>query len=277
MAACAEKNALWGKFLEASGSKLSDAPPARDITVESEGYGYETAMGRACWPSRDPIGETGGVNLYGMVGNDAINIFDVLGQFSQKSYERLMSQYPYLLLGKGNSALDGYSTAEGSYGGRTYNDPIESLAFSVGGLLGWSDKFAEQGDLASAAIYSNAARQQYDNYRKRESDFIDKFQKCHYDCMKEWAESHPVANGLSPQNALNYLGKHKVRGVTAIVGKFAFSTMVEHGIAWAFDVSAASVTSVFWSGALLVGGVAGSEYNAACDECSCQCRKLTDR
>jgi RHS repeat-associated protein len=28
---------------------------------------YDPSTGR--WPSRDPIGEKGGVNLYGMVGN----------------------------------------------------------------------------------------------------------------------------------------------------------------------------------------------------------------
>jgi len=79
MAACAEKNALWGKFLQASGRKLSDAPPARDLAVESEGCGYETAMGRACWPSRDPIEERGGMNLYGMCYNNSINAIDLLG------------------------------------------------------------------------------------------------------------------------------------------------------------------------------------------------------
>ena len=32
------------------------------------------------WPSRDPIGERGGVNLYGFVGNDGIGLVDLLGQ-----------------------------------------------------------------------------------------------------------------------------------------------------------------------------------------------------
>ena len=31
------------------------------------------------WPSRDPIGERGGINLYGMVGNNAVNTWDILG------------------------------------------------------------------------------------------------------------------------------------------------------------------------------------------------------
>ncbi len=38
---------------------------------------YDPVTGR--WPSRDPIQERGGVNLYGMVGNDGVNRWDILG------------------------------------------------------------------------------------------------------------------------------------------------------------------------------------------------------
>jgi integrase/recombinase XerD len=38
---------------------------------------YDPITGR--WPSRDPIGEEGGVNLYGFVGNDGVNWVDYLG------------------------------------------------------------------------------------------------------------------------------------------------------------------------------------------------------
>jgi RHS repeat-associated protein len=38
---------------------------------------YTAEMNR--WINRDPIGEKGGLNLYGMVGNDAVNRVDVLG------------------------------------------------------------------------------------------------------------------------------------------------------------------------------------------------------
>ena len=39
---------------------------------------YSTALGR--WLSRDPIGERGGWNLYGMVSNNPVNLWDYLGQ-----------------------------------------------------------------------------------------------------------------------------------------------------------------------------------------------------
>ena len=38
---------------------------------------YDPQTGR--WPSRDPIGERGGLNLYGFVGNDGVNRLDYLG------------------------------------------------------------------------------------------------------------------------------------------------------------------------------------------------------
>ena len=37
------------------------------------------------WPSRDLIGEMGGVNLYGFLGNDGSNRLDVLGMFTEWS------------------------------------------------------------------------------------------------------------------------------------------------------------------------------------------------
>ena len=39
---------------------------------------YDPKNGR--WPSRDPIGEEGGMNLYGFVGNDPVKRWDLLGQ-----------------------------------------------------------------------------------------------------------------------------------------------------------------------------------------------------
>jgi RHS repeat-associated protein len=53
-----------------------------DQWLEIHNYGYryyDPVTGR--WPSRDPIGERGGVNLYGFVGNDGVNGRDILGLF----------------------------------------------------------------------------------------------------------------------------------------------------------------------------------------------------
>ena len=51
---------------------------------------YDPTTGR--WPSRDPIGENGGENLYGFIGNDGINHVDYLAltrrALAESSYSR---------------------------------------------------------------------------------------------------------------------------------------------------------------------------------------------
>jgi len=43
------------------------------------GCGYESASGQANWLNRDPIGENGGFNIYGFVGNNPVNFVDPYG------------------------------------------------------------------------------------------------------------------------------------------------------------------------------------------------------
>jgi RHS repeat-associated protein len=61
---------------------------------------YDPKTGR--WPSRDPIEEEGGMNLYGFVRNDGLNIWDVLGlRWELGSWERTQA-----VRGKAKSQLD---------------------------------------------------------------------------------------------------------------------------------------------------------------------------
>ncbi len=56
----------------------STTPPGLKTGLAHYGYRYyDPVTGR--WPSRDPIGERGGLNLYGFVGNDGVNRWDLLG------------------------------------------------------------------------------------------------------------------------------------------------------------------------------------------------------
>ncbi|NJM37198.1 MAG: RHS repeat-associated core domain-containing protein, partial [Akkermansiaceae bacterium] len=75
----------FGEVLRATGP-LAKANPYRFSTKPQDDhtglnyYGYrwyDPRTGR--WPSRDPIEEEGGVNLYGFVGNNGVNKGDVLG------------------------------------------------------------------------------------------------------------------------------------------------------------------------------------------------------
>ena len=48
---------------------------------------YDPLSGR--WPSRDPIEERGGLNLYGFVGNDGVNWLDILGLATEKDGNKI--------------------------------------------------------------------------------------------------------------------------------------------------------------------------------------------
>jgi RHS repeat-associated protein len=55
-----------------------ESPQSKTACVTFYGYRYyDPVTGR--WPSRDPIKERGGVNLYGFVKNDVIRLIDILG------------------------------------------------------------------------------------------------------------------------------------------------------------------------------------------------------
>jgi|GEM_PF-2787027 len=59
---------------------LQKNPESRGLGPGVTDYGYRyynPVTGR--WPSRDPIQESGGLNLYGFVGNDGVNSWDYLG------------------------------------------------------------------------------------------------------------------------------------------------------------------------------------------------------
>jgi RHS repeat-associated protein len=68
----------------AGGESRRDYEPASGVRNYGFRY-YSPELGR--WPSRDPIGERGGLNLYGMVGNDPVNRWDYLGLMVTATYD----------------------------------------------------------------------------------------------------------------------------------------------------------------------------------------------
>lgn len=68
-----------GPAAEANRYRFSTKPQERAAALSYYGYRYYApALGR--WLSRDPLEETGGVNLYAMVGNNPLNVVDTDGR-----------------------------------------------------------------------------------------------------------------------------------------------------------------------------------------------------
>ena len=79
-------NNLWGQREKLAGDLEADLGYTGHFThqgakmVMAPFRQYDAALGR--WLSRDPIGEAGGLNLYGYVHSDPINYVDPNGQFA---------------------------------------------------------------------------------------------------------------------------------------------------------------------------------------------------
>ena len=73
------KNRVWDFFRLSNethpANRRQPAQPRRKIRPTAT----KPVSGIPYWPSRDPIEEAGGMNLYGFVGNDGVNGLDMLG------------------------------------------------------------------------------------------------------------------------------------------------------------------------------------------------------
>ncbi len=112
---------------DAFGQEVRSSGPAADVVpyhfstkfTDATGlvyYGYrwyDAAKGR--WLSQDPIGEKGGVNLYGMVGNRVIDRVDLLGlaegEFTVENMGELGDPTDPTIAKQGPKARQGYQVA----------------------------------------------------------------------------------------------------------------------------------------------------------------------
>jgi RHS repeat-associated protein len=100
----------FGKTTVATGAKAADfshrfstKPLDTETGLYYYGYRYyDPQTGR--WPSRDPIKESGGINIYGYVDNDSINLVDILGMWFANGAKNAGAK---LLNAEGTAYLDG--------------------------------------------------------------------------------------------------------------------------------------------------------------------------
>ena len=88
------KNRVWGFFENSNRTRPANRrqpqQPRRKIRLTPT----KTASGIPYWPSRDPIEEEGGINLYGFVNNDGVNWVDYLGFLQEAPTKPLTSTIP---------------------------------------------------------------------------------------------------------------------------------------------------------------------------------------
>ena len=73
------KNRVWGFFENSNRTRPANRHKPQQPRRKNRPTATKTASGNPYWPSRDPIQERGGVNLYGFVGNNGIGRIDKLG------------------------------------------------------------------------------------------------------------------------------------------------------------------------------------------------------
>ena len=119
-----------------------DDPAATTQAPGVEVYGfryYDPGTGR--WVSRDPIGEKGGKNLYGMLGNDSLNRLDVLGLAGISLPARRPNCLVKLRQMHGPEEAEAYQ--------RAYEREVDDLALAAG----WSAGMYEAGLTGFPSFY----------------------------------------------------------------------------------------------------------------------------
>ena len=97
------------------------------------------ASGRPVWPSRDPIEEWGGLNLYGMIGNNSVNSWDYLGMTVITYEPKLVSGRNQEFIDSGTVGAEVITPAYASVGIDASDSGVVGMAStSIGGRVAFS-------------------------------------------------------------------------------------------------------------------------------------------
>jgi RHS repeat-associated protein len=111
LATSTPKNRVWGFENIPSGRPCVEFDLTWETAIGSVQYTYRNASGRAEWLSRDPLGENGGLNLYGYVLNNPIWAIDPFGLETYFThYTGLDDDYRQAALIEASSVLAGALT-----------------------------------------------------------------------------------------------------------------------------------------------------------------------
>jgi hypothetical protein len=100
------KNRVWGFFGDAQEMHRANRPQSLQPRQGNRLTTTKIALGRTYWPSRDPIGERGGMNLYGMVGNDVVNFIDLYGESRWSKFRALVEAIVGISSGQGDGKVE---------------------------------------------------------------------------------------------------------------------------------------------------------------------------
>jgi RHS repeat-associated protein len=122
---------------------------AGEKTMHVACYGYryyDPLTGR--WPSRDPIGEKGGVNLYGFVRNDAIDYIDTDGRFTGTKCRTCGQWYQgwHQCLGEKSKKPPGFSLCKRDIQKDGSCDCVAGIANALGGAHSYLQYYSESDD-----------------------------------------------------------------------------------------------------------------------------------
>ena len=167
---------------------------------------YDAVTGR--WPSRDPIGEEGGLNLYGFLGNNSVENFDLLGM--EEVVPDLVDSMSIHAVGDLGGEFGGNistgNTSLSSMKGKCYVRSVKDFYYTPyktitlikvggqvdGGSLGWL--YVDQPTQNTILAHERKHEQVYDRW---ETKCGRKF--------KKWAESYVSSSFLTDPEALDAL------------------------------------------------------------------------
>ncbi len=99
-----------GTYAAANNYRFSTKPVDAESGLYYYGFRYyNPSTGR--WPSRDPIGEEGGLNLYSMVGNNPVSRYDILGLYAGFTIRRYNGGLGHQFISRGGVNIGFYGDA----------------------------------------------------------------------------------------------------------------------------------------------------------------------